>query len=826
VNNQPWVNQELVTLSISPEQATTSSITSVSPSVIYVGLVPTLTFTGATPSSVTMVSFTSTGSCTQNQAITLIYASGSVTLSSSILTAGTQQLCYSTNSGGTWFLQSNPNTSVVALPQNATSTSITLISPTGIQVGQTEPFILQGAVPSSVTMFGFVSGSAGNCNVSSNVISQTAYASISTLISAAFKNTGVYYVCYSTNSGQTWVGQTTSGVSVLVIPPPATANSITSITNPIIVNAYAAINASGAVPSTESIIRITDDIFCLTDYFDVAYTEVNAPLLTPITAAGTYSVCYSTDSRTTWQFQNNVQVEVNPPPATSTSITAISPSTAICGPGQTYTFTFSGIIPSLSTYVAIVPEGESCADGNFTGSTILVNTSPTTYSASFQGNYFPQYGYYSVCYSTDDQQTWALQTLPAAVILAVPPPPTISSIISVTLNGSNSSLPVLYVGVDNQVVDIAGGYLSPYSVVAFVLVAYGDCYLNQLVSTSNFTTRAIALSSFPSAGLYVICYSTNSGQSFVRQENGYLQLNPPTPTSNTVTAVTPSNFTVGSASYSAANTLQLIGAVASSFTVFAFVPEGQQCTGIISSNLIRYDDSTVYIPTFSKTGRFSICLSIVGGAPYYLQTNPNAICSVFPEPATSTSIQFVSPPLIYIGITNSTSVFFIGAVPSDQTYGAFTATDCSLSNLLAVSLINSTGFYIADLPPPGIYHVCYTTSGSQAGWFQQFDSNNDAISVQFSNVVTQNDTSIPPNSPLIVSTDVLIGAIVGGVCGLLLVIAIILGIYFYQRNKKLKKYKAFVAAKPPATQLAFLSDNPIFESSPTYESKNPDPFKK
>ena len=231
--------------------------------------------------------------------------------------------------------------------------------------------------------------------------------------------------------------------------------------------------------------------------------------------------------------------------------------------------------------------------------------------------------------------------------------------------------------------------------------------------------------------------------------------------------------------------------------------------------IVLYTSTSSQINPFLVTGTYYLCVGTYLQNPFVLQTLPGAVMTVLATPATNTSIQQMSPPYLYAGSVESTPVIFVGAVPSSETLGSLTFSDCSDANRLGQATITSETTNLTAEIPVGTYKVCYSTRPNI--WFLQSDETGTPITFE---VKSLNGTVAQPNDIV----GILAGSIVGAVCLLLALIGVILAFVWYRRSKRNKKFEVF--AQAPETQPSFLSDNPIFESSPMYQSTTKDPFKK
>lgn len=167
---------------------------------------------------------------------------------------------------------------------------------------------------------------------------------------------------YSTDFGDSYFGQESNKTILVVKAPDATPTSISSInivnlkrdTSQFIVGVTFSIEAIGAVPSSRSILKFIQSSDCSGSGIEMPYNNSIVTMPTPFTSTGYYSICYSTDERGSWSLQNLV-LFIYPPGATTTTITAVSPTTVyVLNPNA---ITFTGAIPSNQTKIAFVSKG-------------------------------------------------------------------------------------------------------------------------------------------------------------------------------------------------------------------------------------------------------------------------------------------------------------------------------------------------------------------------------------------------------------------------------------------------------------------------------------
>ncbi len=113
VDGTSWVEQTTPKLTVIV--VTSTSITLISPTIIAARKTPVMTFTGAIPTSTSMISFAQAGQCGNpgsRVGTTVLDDSDTEPLGEAIASPGTYYLCYSVNAGATWTEQAAPRLQV------------------------------------------------------------------------------------------------------------------------------------------------------------------------------------------------------------------------------------------------------------------------------------------------------------------------------------------------------------------------------------------------------------------------------------------------------------------------------------------------------------------------------------------------------------------------------------------------------------------------------------------------------------------------------------------------------------------------------------------
>jgi hypothetical protein len=186
---------------------TSEYITAVSPESMLESTLTSLSFTGATASSDSYIGFVvDSGGC-GSPSFTFQYSSAPTAMSIGVV--DTYVLCYSIDGGVTYTEQSIYGDAFAVTGDF--SDDITAVSLPSVAVNSATSLVFTGAVAAGTTYIGFAADSGGCGSPSWTFQYATAPASIAQIPTA-----GTYVVCYSVDSGSSYVEQTSFGDAFVV----------------------------------------------------------------------------------------------------------------------------------------------------------------------------------------------------------------------------------------------------------------------------------------------------------------------------------------------------------------------------------------------------------------------------------------------------------------------------------------------------------------------------------------------------------------------------------------------------------------------------------
>jgi hypothetical protein len=293
---------------------------------------------------------------------------------------------------------------------------------------------------------------------------------------------GTYALCYSTDSGATWVMQTLTATTTITValpnPPAATAvSALATLANCTAVadaanglapgaidvlilaatpgDACATFQVVGATPSARSVVRLVrvpdvDSVVCATTLPRIEWPHTQT-LLTwqadQVASAvpGWYAVCLSTDRGATFTPQDAVgsgsgRVWLRPPLATTIALISVTPAPVPVTPrsGTRQRLVVAGLWPSSTTFVAIVLATANCSDASAylgaAGAVALTSGSPAAATVTVD-DAFTTLVPRSLCYSTrgNSPAQFVKQALPLGVVAAPAQPNDVQSILPSTV---------------------------------------------------------------------------------------------------------------------------------------------------------------------------------------------------------------------------------------------------------------------------------------------------------------------------------------------------------------------------------------------------------
>jgi len=228
----PWAAQALGTTSVvvEPPEATPTTVVALVPSRIDQATSDAeVDVVGAVPSATTLVAFAlPTGleaACTAGPRVGVRPVRGNSTVvaveMAELQTSGVYAVCYSTNNGTTWVLQTSVTLEVH--PPPLTSHTITAVTPPMLMARVANVAVaLDGLVPSPWTRLALTA--MGDCAGGALVAPTAVLVPGNVTLSDALDIAGILSLCASVDAGESWVLQ--SDVTLEVHPPAATASSV------------------------------------------------------------------------------------------------------------------------------------------------------------------------------------------------------------------------------------------------------------------------------------------------------------------------------------------------------------------------------------------------------------------------------------------------------------------------------------------------------------------------------------------------------------------------------------------------------------------------
>ena len=314
-----FVPQVLVPITVIGADAV-ASIESISPTTVGFGapFAVNATFGTGTPGPSTRIGFAlTTVECNAPTSITL-FTSASAVVNPAGLAPGHWFVCWDDGSGG-FVAQLLTNVRVLVI--NATETSVTSALPNAVAEGLDHPITFAGAVGSDTSALGLSLDGCATRSGSTEVALPASSSAGAVTVSTAGLATGVYAVCYRTNTA--WVAQSTPVVSVVAADP----NALTALSPSVVgFGSGVSVTVAGAFASATSQIGFSTN-GCATVDAAVAYTAAGPIAVSPSLAPGTYSLCYTVNSLpASWVEQTDPSAVLTVVAATATSITGIVPN--------------------------------------------------------------------------------------------------------------------------------------------------------------------------------------------------------------------------------------------------------------------------------------------------------------------------------------------------------------------------------------------------------------------------------------------------------------------------------------------------------------------
>lgn len=708
---------------------------------------------GLTPSPTTMIALVPTGSvnCDANRVSETPVPGPTDLVTILVSTAGEYNLCYYTGTAGSsWVMQTS--VSLEVLPAAASGSTISSISTSGtvpaadaIYAGVSASFVFNGGSPSTHTVVAFVPGdktcadasdicppnlTGKYCHIDSPdtpnpvpegefpLYAKGLYAMAPVSLVDSRMVAGEYAVCYSTDDGVTYTQQDAS-LRLRVLAPPAQADSISAVSlTSYIRGATADATFTGAMASPLTYVAFSRDS-CATVSSQTLLSTSNTVSLTVPAAADSWTVCYTTSISSGWVAQG-VSILVLPVPASTTSVTSVSPNTVfVADYTVTPTFALLGADKSATSKYALTRTTDGCA------------AAETRFAVSDYGLTSQQLsaplgrltgGTWYVCYSTDSGATWFQQATGSIVVR----PALTDSDVQITevydRFYSNTTSGEMMAG-RPVLLDFVPLMPSPFTVVRISIT--DDC-AGSASTTVPYTTETVLVPGFNVAADVVrMCVSVDAGNTFTPQ-NLRFSVFPPEATPTTITSMSSSSFNSGvpttamTLSHKSAPFVSFNGAYPSPHTVLGFVRTGDDCdpqkfVPITGGPVFAVNLTATPVPLFGQdiAGSYELCLTTARGGVGALFKQTGLTLTVVPATATPGEITALSP-MHWIVQQPNVTVTITGGLPSTLSrFGVVlpTAPNCSPTNFITSALFTSRNVvFAASLPSAGTYHLCYSTN--------------------------------------------------------------------------------------------------------------------
>ena len=563
----------------------------------------------------------------------------------------------------------------------------------------------------------------------------------------------VLSVCYSVNSGNTWVEQELVSISYT---NDTSANTVISVSPDSIPADFVAIGLvleSGTPPPPESRVTFAAAGKCATgprfggsNGFGGSSPSPPAPLVSAIPSGGRYVTCYSLTPSvpSSWTEQVSPETSLVVIEATATSIKSLSSQIWGAGNSPTITLTRGVTMPDLRCSlcsVAFIPQGQPCAELAVVGETTL----PTSGSLTVSITSISPGGTHDVCYTSSGSSGYVKQVEAGTV-----------QIIDATATSISGIFPDVIGDVTMPALALTGAIGSSSTYVAFSSVP-NDCS-GTLVGEGALglgEAGAWTLPAMLSEGTYTVCYSvTGPSPTGVFVAQTLVSLEVLTAAADSLTSFSPT--VVGSG---AANTFDLVGIVPSVMTAVAFVETGTGCTSGARVGILEVDSTLTGVPVIdpivslaASNPDYDVCYTVSygqDGETWVRQTGAgaNTLTVVVPVPNAITSVGPQTLGATTLAVSTPYTVTFGGLVPSDNVYVGFGRGGCT-------GLIEGLTQYSTPGPTPlgsaigttGVYRLCLSTANGNPPFVTQSTS----VTVE---VVEVTGSSMSSMVPVSVGTD-------------------------------------------------------------------------
>ncbi|KNC53031.1 uncharacterized protein AMSG_09323 [Thecamonas trahens ATCC 50062] len=408
-----WLAQTGV--SVQAIAATATTVTSLSPLVVPVGVNPVFAMTGSNikPSAATRVFFSSSASCTPELGVIPIVSGTETQWTSTISTPGNYTVCY-----GVHATQVVAQTSVGKLVVRGATDAIDHVDPRVVGVGSKPTFALSGVYFESSSLMSLVPVDVG-CGAGAGTYVDVPWTGPTSAVASAMPAAGDYVACYSWDGSRGGLVQQ-DGPLVRVVD--VTANDVVDV-NPKLFGTTKpppltiSLNAGVEISATTWFALVAQGVACDSENVDGAVSlgsgattfnlgSFNSP-------SGPYELCLSVDGGLSYVKQGGLNVTaLSAQPTTITSLSADGsvPGVTVLEAGVQTEIVLAGATASVNTKIGFDRVSGGCQvpsnvlyarDYNEAGPGGLAYFNVT----------FANAGEYVVCLSVDSGDNYVMQSL-------------------------------------------------------------------------------------------------------------------------------------------------------------------------------------------------------------------------------------------------------------------------------------------------------------------------------------------------------------------------------------------------------------------------------
>ena len=408
-----WLAQTGV--SVQAIAATATTVTSLSPLVVPVGVNPVFAMTGSNikPSAATRVFFSSSASCTPELGVIPIVSGTETQWTSAINTPGNYTVCY-----GVHATQVVAQTSVGKLVVRGATDAIDHVDPRVVGVGSKPTFALSGVYFESSSLMSLVPVDVG-CGAGAGTYVDVPWTGPTSAVASAMPAVGDFVACYSWDGSRGGLVQQ-DGPLVRVVN--VTANDVVDV-NPKLFGTTKpppltiSLNAGVEISATTWFALVAQGVACDSENVDGAVSLGSGATTFNLGAfnspSGPYELCLSVDGGLSYVKQGGLNVTaLSAQPTTITSLSADGsvPGVTVLEAGVQTEIVLAGATASVNTKIGFDRVSGGCQvpsnvlyarDYNEAGPGGLAYFNVT----------FANAGEYVVCLSVDSGDNYVMQSL-------------------------------------------------------------------------------------------------------------------------------------------------------------------------------------------------------------------------------------------------------------------------------------------------------------------------------------------------------------------------------------------------------------------------------